>query len=202
MPDSDTDLYVAEYAGKLFVTLDDDVESDAEQLAGEARLFIVNAEAADNAAEDLMELLDHRQETAAYIPLLGEAGNFSPAVCKLLGENTVLWGNMLLLDRLEILPQFRGQQLGLRYMRAAISRFGMGCRIAAIKPFPLQFEGKLGPTPRRGAGAESEVMSSLRSRVTEFRAATAKLKNYYAREGFVSVKGSDLMVLDLDGMDR
>jgi hypothetical protein len=32
---------------------------------------------------------------------------------------------MLILDRLEILPQYRGQQLGLKYMRAAITRFGI-----------------------------------------------------------------------------
>jgi hypothetical protein len=121
-------------------------------------------------------------ETAAYIPLIGkEAGNFSAPVCKKLGEEMVLSRNMLILDRLEIRPQFRGQELGLRYMRAAITRFGMGCRIAAMKPFPLQFEDKV-----------SE------STIADFRAATAKLKKYYARDGFEALRGSDLMILDLE----
>jgi ribosomal protein S18 acetylase RimI-like enzyme len=89
--------------------------------------------------------------------------------------------NMLILDRLEILPQFRRQHLGLRYMRAAITRFGMGCRIAVMKPFPLQFADNVS-----------------KSNTADFRAATAKLKRYYAREGFESLRGSDLMILDLE----
>jgi hypothetical protein len=182
MPEDDEgELCVAEYRGELFVTLDDDLDDD-EYPAGDAKLFIVNAEAAELHGESLLELLDQRAETAAYIPLIGkEAGSFSPAVCKKLGEEMVLSRNMLILDRLEIRPQFRGQELGLRYMRAAITRFGMGCRIAAMKPFPLQFEDKV-----------SE------STIADFRAATAKLKKYYARDGFESLRGSDLMILDLE----
>jgi hypothetical protein len=44
--------------------------------------------------------------------------------------------------QMEIFPQYRGQQLGLKYVRAAITRFGIGCQLVAIKPFPLQFEGE------------------------------------------------------------
>jgi hypothetical protein len=50
-----------------------------------------------------------------------------------------------------------------------------------MKPFPLQFEDKV-----------SE------STIADFRAATAKLKKYYARDGFESLRGSDLMILDLE----
>jgi len=50
-----------------------------------------------------------------------------------------------------------------------------------MKPFPLQFESKV-----------------TESNIDEFRAATSKLKKYYAREGFESLKGSDLMILDMD----
>ena len=50
-----------------------------------------------------------------------------------------------------------------------------------MKPFPLQFEGKV-----------------TDSNADEFSAATSKLKNYYAGEGFESLQGSDLMILDLE----
>lgn len=157
------------------------------------RLFVLNADAAENEGESLFDVLDERAETAAYIHLLGDdAGNFSDEVCKLLGEEMVFCRNMLILDRLEILPRFRGQQLGLKYVRAAISRFGIGCRLAAIKPFPLQFEGKMGTV------SGSETVEPSKSIVAHFDAATRKLKQYYAREGFVSLRNSDLMVLDLD----
>jgi hypothetical protein len=170
--DADGDLYVAEYVGELFVTLEDDLDYE-EHLAGETRIFIVNADAAERSGESLWDLLDHRAETAAYIPLLGkDAGNFSAAVCRKLREDMVFSRNMLILDRLEILPRFRRQNLGHRYMRAVITRFGMGCRIAAMKPFPLQFEGKVS-----------------KSNAAEFRAATNSLKRYYERAGFESLKG-------------
>jgi hypothetical protein len=130
--------YTSEYEGKLFVYLDDE---DEPHLAGHAKLFILNADAAENDedAPPLFDLLDMRSETAAYPPLLDLTGpgNFSPAVCRILRDDMVLPQNMLILDRLEILPEFRGQQLGLRYMRTVIRRFGLGCRIDAIKPFPL-----------------------------------------------------------------
>jgi hypothetical protein len=34
--------------------------------------------------------------------------------------------------------------------------------------------------------------------LADFDAATKKLKKYYAREGFISLRDSDLMILDLD----
>jgi hypothetical protein len=82
----DGGLYLAQYEGDLFVFLDDDREEgldDSEQMAGQARLFVLNADAAENDGESLLDLLDRRAETAAYIPLLGgEAGSFSPAVSR------------------------------------------------------------------------------------------------------------------------
>jgi hypothetical protein len=198
----DGGLYLAEYEGELFVFLDDDREEvldDSAQVAGRARLFVFNADAAENDGESLFDLLDRRAETAAYIPLLGnEAGNFSSAVCQMLGEEMALSQNMLILDRLEIFPQFRGQQLGLKYVRAAITRFGIGCRLVAIKPFPLQFEGSLGSAPVGAVGTEIQSSPPSKSVLAEFRGAAAKLKKYYASEGFVSLRGSDLMILDLE----
>lgn len=186
--------YLAAYEGDLFVFLNDKQEyDDREHPAGQVRLFVLNADAAESEGEDLFDVLDERAETAAYIPLLGDdAGNFSRAVCKILGEEMVFCRNILILDRLEILPRFRGQQLGLQYVRAAISRFGIGCRLAAIKPFPLQFEGKM------GTASETETVEPSKSVRADFDAATKKLKKYYAREGFISLRNSDLMILDLD----
>jgi GNAT superfamily N-acetyltransferase len=186
--------YLAVYEGDLFVFLDGEQEKDdREHPAGQVRLFVLNTEAAEREDESLFDVLDERVETAAYIPLLGgDAGNFSRAVCKILGEETVFCRNMLILDRLEILPRFRGQQLGLKYVRAAVSRFGIGCRLAAIKPFPLQFEGKMGTV------GGSEAAEPSKSMLVDFGAATKKLKQYYMREGFVSLRNSDLMILDLD----
>jgi hypothetical protein len=110
--------YLAVYEGDLFVFLDDEQENDdREHPAGQVRLFVLNADAAESEGESLFDVLDERAETAAYIHLLeDDAGNFSREVCKILGEEVVFCRNILILDRLEILPRFRGQQLGLKYV--------------------------------------------------------------------------------------
>ena len=138
--DDNYERYLAVYEGDLFVFLDGEQDNDdREHPAGQVRLFVLNADAAEREDENLFDVLDEREETAAYIPLLGDdAGNFSPAVCKILAEEMVFCRNILILDRLEILPRFRGQQLGLRYVRAAIMpvrhRMPAGCDQAISSP--------------------------------------------------------------------
>jgi hypothetical protein len=189
----DPSAFLTEYAGELFVV---DEDGEKRELAGKARIFVLNADAAERADTPLFDVLDYRAETAPYIELLNlqEAGNFSPAVCKLLAEEMVMSQNMLILDRLEVLPEFRGEKLALRFMQAVIHRFAMGCRIVALKAYPLQFEAS--ESDQNSDGWRSRL--SLESLSSSEKVATAKLKSYYAREGFVSVKGTSLMILDLD----
>lgn len=196
-PTGEPDDFISTYLGDVFVSDEDD--ADAPRLAAKSRLFIINADAAEKSDWSLVDVLDSKSETAPYIDLinLDEAGNFSPSVCDLLDEEFVFSRNMLILDRISVLPEFRGRRLGLSYIRAAVGRFGMGCRISAIKPFPLQFEGA---APSR-VDDEWTRRLDLKALPKGKRAATAKLKRYYGSEGFVPVKGTELMILDLHRED-
>jgi hypothetical protein len=174
-------LHLAAYEGDIHVLLDE----DREQRAGHARLFVLNADAAEQEGKSLFNLLDMRPETSAFIPLLGdEDGELASAVLEVLGERATSSRNMLLLDRVEILPAFRGQELGIKYLRAAISRFGLGCRLAAACPFPLQL------------GRHARTLA--KSAMPTLRAARAKLRKHFAQAGFVPLPRSDLMILDLE----
>jgi GNAT superfamily N-acetyltransferase len=186
--------------GELVVYLDtDDHADDNGRRAGTTRLFVLNADAAEKDDVDLCELLDRRSETAAFISLIGEEpGNFSAGVYRLLNEEVIFCRNLLLLDRLEILPEFRGQELGLKFMKAAITRFGLGCRLAVLKPFPLQFEGKMGTVPVGRSGQVVRRPPAARTAAAKLRSGTEKLMKYYARAGFVALSGSELMILDLE----
>jgi len=101
----DYERYLAVYEGDLFVFLDGEQENDdREHPAGQVRLFVLNADAAEREDENLFDVLDEREETAAYIPLLGDdAGNFSPEVCKILAEEMV-YCRMTATKRLEERP--------------------------------------------------------------------------------------------------
>lgn len=173
-------LFLAAYEGDLYAFLDE----DREHLAGHARLFVLNADAAEQAGASLFNVLDQRSETAPFICLLGDAeGELAPGLRALLGPHAST-RNMLLLERLEILPSFRGQQLGLQYMRAAITRFGLGCRLVAARPDAAQ------STPLRTPRG--------RARHPQARTAAQELRKHYECAGFVKVPSSDVMILDLD----
>ena len=58
-------------------------------------------------------------------------------VKKLLGG--VIFRNILVINRVEILPPYRGMGLGLATMWELIRRHSAGCGIVALKAFPIQF---------------------------------------------------------------
>jgi hypothetical protein len=91
------------------------------------------------------------------------------------------------------LPEARGQGLGLKVLERLISKFGLGCRIAAMKSFPLQLEIKSSSNPdefvQRMAldtmpgGTDIEVHK--------------RLARNYRRAGFRSVKGTDHLMIKM-----
>lgn len=179
--------YLGQYEGALR-----DVDSEDE--GGKVRMFVVDVEGARNAGIAAFDLLDFDAATAPYIELISRrvAGNFSRAVTTLLGgEDMVYSNNMLIIDRIELLPKYRGYGLGLKCMEACLRHFRHGCRIAAIKPYPLQFEGGAKDSDNWSAGLE---LSSL---TRNQRTSTQKLRRHYAQLGFRHVRGTDLMIRDL-----
>jgi GNAT superfamily N-acetyltransferase len=103
-------------------------------------------------------------------------------------------GNLLIFDRVEVLPEYRGNDLALRYYNAAILRFGAGCSLAVLKPFPLQCESTCDEPASKAAWRQSLRLSDF-SR--DRRAATVALKRHYERCGFKPLRGSPLMLLEL-----
>jgi GNAT superfamily N-acetyltransferase len=93
--------------------------------------------------------------------------------------------NVLIIDRLELLPEYRGENLGLTIMRRLIQRYSAGAGVVAIKPFPLQFEQSIPAENKSGWHAEMQLSSF---RETE-RASIRKLRNHYSKLGFVDKLG-------------
>jgi len=100
--------------------------------------------------------------------------------------------NLLILDRIELLPQFRGQRHGLSILYRCIQQFSHGYPIVVLKCFPLQFE----------AGGKSDELDARLSTMkmdmfcANQRKGTAKLKRHYRRLGFKSIGRSDFMFLN------
>lgn len=180
------DDLIYETSGDL-VSIDDE---DKRELVGKFRLFYVDVERADDEGIAIWAVLDaHSAATAEYYEPLFDGEGFSDRILDLI-DHEVAGRNVLILDRLEILPKYRGRKLGLEVMRHMIRRFSSGTGIVAIKPFPLQ--GEVIPTSEETKKWRADL--ALDQLPTDQIVATTKLREYYSQIGFVSLDATPFMV--------
>lgn len=175
------DDFVYEYNGSIF-SLDD---NENETLVGRFRLFYVDLDASSMSVYDT---LNARQETFAfYTPLFNQrTGDYKESIYNQVED--LIHRNLLILDRVEILPKFRGRNIALIVMRRLIERFGQGAGLVALKAYPLQFEA----ADKNRDGWRGKM--ALKSFASDEKTCTAKLKKHYKRLGFLTVRGTPFMV--------
>lgn len=183
------DDFIYETSGNLFGIND----NDDRKFVGKFRAYYVDVERAIDKEEPIFDVLDaHSSHLAEYFePIFGsEAPDFSNRLLELL-DHEVLGNNFLILDRLEVLPQYRGKGLGLSVLRHMIARFSSGAALVAIKPFPLQFE----TAPSIEAEKKWRARLKLDQLPTDEDVATEKLCQYYGKLGFLCLSGTPMMVM-------
>jgi hypothetical protein len=112
-----------------------------EQTAGRFRVYYADFELGQNHNVSAHYILDAHQHTFDYAKAVldSDGAPFSRRLYNLLGDD--IWNfNFLILDRVELLPRFRGSGVGLFVLWSLIERFGAGAGVVGMKPFPLQFE--------------------------------------------------------------
>ncbi len=169
--------------------------SDEEITVGRFRAYYVDVNAAISFGKvSLYDIFDTYQETVDYYEAIYDidSEDVNEKLLKAL-KSEYLFGNVLIIDRLEILPAFRSYNLGLITMRRIIQRFGTGACVTAIKPFPLQFESNT----RHDDDGWTEQLA-LPELNKNSRSATARLKKHYKKLGFVSLPGTPFMFLELE----
>jgi GNAT superfamily N-acetyltransferase len=170
-------------------------ENDRDILVGRFRVFYIDADTVLNGRYcSYFDVMDTRSETAPYYEYLfgGPQNSISPELEELLGEAPACQ-NALILDRLEILPKFRGKRFGLLVLRRLIERFSAGVGIVAMKPFALQLEA----TWPEEADEWRERMK-LKEFPKDENRSIAKLRWYYAQLGFKRLPNSEFMFLGAD----
>jgi len=185
----DPSHYLYETMGEIR-QFDDGGENEV--LVGKFGLFYVDIRRASSAGVALFDVCDTDSTTIGYFESLyfPAEPHLNRRASSLLQYDTPA-GNLLIIDRLEVMPKFRGRGIGLRVMAEMIGRFGAGASVVAIKPFPLQFE---------TAGSVDGWCASLElNRLPRsIRSATAKLRDHYASLGFVRVPRTPYMIKSLD----
>ena len=178
---------VYEYAGDVL----NEEESGKQTRIGKFRAYYIDVERSMNERISLSDVLDaHSQETFDYFDdIFGEnSPEFSDAVDQLLNSE-IFQTNLLILDRLELLPRYRGDLLGLKIMAHMITRFSPGAGVVAIKPYPLQLE---------DADASDDEWRSkllLDKFQSEEKLSTEALIDYYGKLGFEVLPETPYMVL-------
>lgn len=180
-----------DYAYEARGNLIDIAQDQTRTIAGRFGCYYMDIDRARNDGMPAFEVFDAYASTSIFYDAIfdAETEDYSPKVTKLCG-GIPLYGNVLILDRLEILPKYRGRGLGLVTIRHMILRFGAGAGLVALKPFPLQLE----PASRRGEINEWRSKLNLSEFTTDAKAATKRLISYYATLGFERLPGTKLML--------
>lgn len=100
--------------------------------------------------------------------------------------------NLLIINRIEILPKYRGQGLSKSIIEQSIVMFGNKTFAQVLKPFPLQQEPQ-NTSERESAKAWHKRMSYKLFKENEQDAKT-DLLNHYKNLGFVEIKDTEYMV--------
>jgi|688.fasta_scaffold324748_2 hypothetical protein len=182
------DRFVYTYSGDIFNTDD----NDARIKIGKFTAHYVDVVEAINEGESIFDVLDcHSSSTSEYLePIFGNnLPEFSDDVEEI-NDGYADGLNLLILDRIEIIPEFRGRSIGLKVLRHLMVRFSKGAGIIALKAFPLQYENeKINQDDR-----DWQKLMSFDRFLNDECASKEKLKDYYGALGFISLPDSDFMV--------
>ena len=160
---------------------------------------LIDGDSAINDRMSLHDVFDHEKSTFdIYEDLYDfDTGDLREDVTRMVfGPYSYAFNsNLLVLDRLVIYPEHRGNGLGLLVLRGLMAEFSSFASLVVMKPYPLQFEGKTGPSyePLEGLPREHWGLNSYKGRLTKSR---AQLRRHYAKLGFILVPKTEYMVRD------
>jgi GNAT superfamily N-acetyltransferase len=156
---------------------------------------VVDAMASVNERVSLDCTFDYSATTLRFWDELFEPdGDFKDKVAKRINAIGVWNPNILILERLLILPRYRGHGYGLAALAGIIEAFRTGVGVVAMQPYPLQFEA---PPIREDERAEFERYG-LGDFKSSLPASRARLRKYYGRLGFRHVPRTNMMVRSPD----
>lgn len=176
------------YIQNVFVEIyasDMEADDDEEVLIGKAnlKLMLINQAIGDDF--DMEELFD----TDPELFFIGdqvfdlETNEFMANIQDRYLECT-LNNNICILDRLVLIPEYRGYKISKKIIKDIVFHFKTACGLFVIQPFPLQFEGDncLGEDPWEDKAWYQDLEKDKSK-------ATKKLTAYCESLGFEPIKG-------------
>ena len=175
--DGDPSDFITVYHGDIIGMTDDETECKI----GKIILYLVERGRALNDRESLFDVMDclDGDSCDCFANLFDhETEELKPAVERLLSENRAFQSDIMLIERLELGSEYRGQGMGKQIALRTIQKFGENCGVITCVPVPLQFTG-LGPRDREPKGK---------------RFAQQQVRKFWEGVGFVRLPRSDYYI--------
>ena len=169
--------FITVYEGDIIGMADD----DSEQKIGTLILYMVEAGRAMNESVSLFDVMDclDGDSCDCFANLFDPATEqLKPEVEELISENRATQWDIMLIERLELVPEYRGHGLGKSVALRAIQKFGENCGVITCVPVPLQFSG-LGPSDKKPKGIAS---------------AQRRVRDFWKGVGFARIPRSDYYI--------
>lgn len=161
------------------------------ETVGTIYAFYIDIAAATDNRVSLFQLFDsHSDAIFRFFPVLFNAKTeqFKDSIIKDFSDP--LFSNLLIIDRLEIKPKYRGKDIGLAGIYNTMQVFAKDCAYVALQAFPLHFE----------AAKKDQKQWFMDSKKQNFPSdqdeATKKLLSYYAKLGFKQIENTAFMLLN------
>lgn len=186
------EYYVDQYQ-ILIRKIDDDKIDNGEggsDIIGGVEFYIFNSSLAEGNEIDPGDVFDLHPETNNFYTAITQPENpqeiLSKATLKALGEDAI---NVFSLDtlyihRIGLLPEYRGNKLGLLILKTVIEKYSKGANLIGLEVGPYDFN-KEDIRPNFIEWRQGEINP----------AGQKKLENYYSKLGFKRIKGTTQMIL-------
>ena len=171
-------------------------ESGGEIPVGRFGVYYVDFWRARKDNRSIAWVLNAYEQTNEYSKLFDNEGCWTDDVTRTFAKGELMrGGNLLIIDRLEILPAYRGIDISLRIMCRIIDCFGMGAGVVALHPLPLRSEAPQQQVKRIGRKWLNAL--DLSSFPKDQRKATKKLYCHFGEIGFRRVRDTPFMVMEI-----
>lgn len=185
--------YINRYNIEVYEVQIDENDNESSRLIGKAsvKLFLWNlCIDTDYWAEDLFSQFDHQELGNLLFDY--KTNNFKDEWEEILLESFNL--NILFLDRIEILPEYRGKDYGRYITKDILLRLNGSYGLAILKAFPLQKE----INHPESSEEEKEWASKMKfnEMVQDGDIAKKQLYNFYKKMGFTRYKHSEYFYLN------
>ena len=188
---SDGDRYIQDIHARIVLT---DDNGDDMELIGRGRLKLLLLSRAIDDGYDLREVFEEDE----YVERIGneifdfERNGLREDLEKELFDNAFMENpNICILERMEILPSWRGMGIGAKFLKDRYHQFNSACGLFVMQPYPLQLEAAA-RTNRQDTFTQSMHLEQLEQNPEK---AHRSLRAYYESIGYVSVPSSNLMFL-------